>query len=41
MLQVVMVQKGIHVSCHEDSSRDAEDETCVRWQVAIVKGGPW
>ena len=38
MLHVVMVQKGIHVSRHKDSSRDAKDETCVRWQVA---NGPW
>ena len=40
MLHVVMVQKGIHVSRHKDSSRDAKDETCVRWQVATVKDDP-
>ena len=40
MLQVVMGAEGTHVDCYEDSSRDAEDETCVRWQVATVKDGP-
>jgi hypothetical protein len=46
MLQVVMGAEGTHVDCYEDSSRDAEDETCACACVRALAGGecqgwPW
>jgi hypothetical protein len=40
LLHVAMSAEDVHVGYYEDSCRAAEDETCVRWQVAIVKDGP-
>ena len=33
-------EDSLRVGTSEDSCRGAEDETCVRWQVANVKDGP-
>ena len=41
LLHVAMSAEDVHVGYYEDSCRAAEDETCVRWQVATVKNGRW
>lgn len=44
MLHVVMGAEGTHVGCYEDSSRDAEDETCACVRALAggdCQGWPW